>query len=116
MAYDKITKQRIEQEFDRLGVDFEAKKMMGGICFKVDDKMCVCVHEEKIMARIGKDAYDEALKIEGCEQMTFTGREMKGFVFIYPHAYESDEALSFWINKCLMYNPLAKSSKKRKSI
>jgi len=39
---------------------------------------------------------------------------MKGYVYLQPTAYESDQALEFWISKCLEFNPRAKSSKKKK--
>ncbi len=39
---------------------------------------------------------------------------MKGYLFLDFEAYESEDDLLFWVNKCLMYNPLVVASKKKK--
>jgi TfoX/Sxy family transcriptional regulator of competence genes len=114
MAYDENLADRVRTVFKRKRVAVEEKKMMGGLCYLVDDKMCVGVHEERLMARIGPDAYDKALKRKGCERMLFTGREMKGFVFVHPPGTDLDKDLESWVQLCLDFNSLAKSSKKKK--
>lgn len=120
MAYDEYTADRIRQQFKEKGIAYFEKKMMGGLCFMVDDKMCCGIHFDKkrntnlLMARIGEDAYTEAIDKEGCQPMDFTGRPMKGYVFISPEGYDLDADLDYWLNLCLAFNPLAKSSKKKK--
>lgn len=120
MAYDEFLADRIKQVFDQKGVHFHAKKMMGGLCFMVDDKMCCGTHFDKkknmdlIMARIGEDSYKEVKEKTGCLPMDFTGRPMKGYAFISPEGYDLDEDLEFWIQLCIDFNPLAKQSKKKK--
>lgn len=97
---------------------FTEKKMMGGLIFMVDGKMCVGADQDKtngedrLMARIGKEAYAEALTETGARHMNFTGTVMRGFVFIYPDGTDEDDHLAFWIDKALAFNPLAKKSKK----
>jgi hypothetical protein len=54
-------------------VDFFEKNMFGGPCFMVDNKICIGVVKEELMAHIGIDAYEEALKKLGCNKMNFTG-------------------------------------------
>ena len=46
--------------------------------------------------------------------MTFTGKAMKGYVYVEPEAMDDDEDLADWIQLCLDFNPLAKSSKRKK--
>ena len=119
MAYDEHLGDRIRQILKSKKVEFYDKKMMGGLVFMVDEKMCVAVDKDKklqqdrLMARIGADYYEEALKTEHAKAMNFTGTPMKGFVFIEPIGMEMDEDLEFWVQKCLDYNPLAKASKKK---
>jgi TfoX/Sxy family transcriptional regulator of competence genes len=113
MAYDELLADRVRAAFKSRHVPYEEKKMMGGLCYLVDDKMCIGVHEERLMARIGPDSYEKALKRKGCEKMTFTGREMKGFVFVHPPGTDLDKDLESWVQLCLDFNPLAKSSKKK---
>ena len=120
MAYDEYLADRIRQQFKEKNVPFLEKPMMGGLCYMVDDKMCCGTHFDKkknmnlLMARIGEDAYEEALKREGCLPMDFTGRPMKGYVFISPEGFDSDSDLAYWMQLCIDFNPFAKSSKKRK--
>ena len=94
-------------------VPAEEKKMMGGLCFMVDDKMCFGIVKDELMARIGPDRYEEALQKEGCKEMNFTGRAMKGYVFLEPSAVDMEDDLAYWIQLCLDFNPLAKASKKK---
>ena len=114
MAYDEYLAERIDRVLKEKGVVYEAKKMMGGLCYMVDDKMCVGVHTAQIMARINPDFYQEALQQPGCKEMNFTGRPMKGFVFVDTDGIDTDEQLEYWVQLCLDFNPLAKSSKKKK--
>ena len=113
MAYDQMLAARVQNSLEKYGLVNRTIKMMGGICFMVDDKMCVGVHQDRLMARVGPEFYPLALERPGCEKMELTKREMKGFVFVNPPGYETEEQLDMWIEKCLEYNPVAKSSKKR---
>ena len=87
---------------------------MGGLCFMVNSKMCVGVEKKRLMARIGPEAYDEALKRKGCRPMDFTGRPMRGFVFVGLEGLKTEKDLAFWLELALAYNPLAKNSAKSK--
>lgn len=119
MAYDEYQADRIRQELKDRSISFIEKKMMGGLCFMVDDKMLCGIHNDKqsgdslFMARVGPDFYEKALEMEGVELMEFTGRPLKGYVYVTPEAIDQDAELDFWMEKCLEYNPKAKSSKKR---
>ncbi len=115
MAYDEFLSERIENQLKTKGIPYEPKKMMGGICFMVDDKMCVGVVKDNLMARIDPEFYDRALQVPGARPMDFTGRQMKGFVFVEPKGTDLDSDLEYWVDRCLEFNPKAKSSKKRKN-
>ena len=60
----------------------EEKKMMGGLTFMVDEKMCVGIVKDDLMARIAPEEYEFALKKPGSRPMDFTGRPMPGFIFV----------------------------------
>ena len=119
MAYDEFLADRARLVLMQKSVAFEEKKMMGGLCFMVDEKMCFGMHIDKgtnsslLMARVGLDNYEQALTKKHCSEMNFTGRSMKGYVFISEDGFDMDEDLSYWIQLCLDFNPLAKSSKKK---
>jgi len=114
MAYNEFLADRISQFFREKSVPFEARKMMGGLCFMVDDKMCVGVVKDEVMARIDPEIYQEALTKPGCKEMNFTGRPMKGYVFLSDEAVDLEEDFQYWLQLALDFNPKAKASKKKK--
>ena len=121
MAFDAHQADRIRQIFKDKKVTTVEKKMIGGLCFMVDDKMCCGTHIDKhtnaslLMARIGEEAYRKHFDDGTCLPMDFTGRHMKGYVFITSEGIDLDDDLDHWIQLCLDFNPLAKSSKKKKN-
>ena len=114
MAYNEYLGERISSYLRNKGIAFEEKKMMGGLAFMVDEKMCVGVVNENLMARIDPEGMVDALRKKGCKPMDFTGRPMKGFVFVEPIGMDMDEELEAWVDLALDFNPRAKSSKKKK--
>lgn len=114
MAYDSLLEDRINQYLKEKASSYYSKKMMGGLCYMLDDKMLCGIVKNQLMARIGTDAYQEALKKEGCSEMNFTGRAMKGYVFVDEEAIDMDDDLEYWLDLCIQFNPEAKSSKKKK--
>lgn len=119
MAYDEFLADRARQLLKEKSIAFSEKKMMGGLCFMVDDKMCFGMHIDKgtntslLMARVGPDNYEKAMKKKHCMEMNFTGRSMRGYVFITEGGIDLDDDLNYWIQMCLDFNPMAKSSKKK---
>jgi hypothetical protein len=111
MAYDEKLAGRVRTFFKEQAVSFEEKRMMGGLCFMVDGKMCVGVEKTRLMARIDPDAYEVALGRKGCVPMDFTGRPMRGFVFVNPDGLVTRRQLDSWLGHALEFNPRAKSSK-----
>jgi TfoX/Sxy family transcriptional regulator of competence genes len=71
----------------------EEKKTFGGLCFMVNDKMCIGVEKERLMVRIDSEKYDEAMERQGCKQMDFTGKVMKGFVFVDANVLKNKKEL-----------------------
>ena len=83
MAYNEKLVKRIREALAGKR-KVEEKKMMGGLTFMVNNKMCVGISGNDLMARIDPEIYESALKRKGCREMDFTGRPMRGFVFINP--------------------------------
>ena len=111
MAYDEKLAQRVRESLPRR--DVEEKKMMGGLTFMVNGKMCVGVSKDDLMARIDPDVYESALRKKGCREMNFTGKPMKGFVFVSPKGTGNKKDLKYWLGLALDFNKRAKASKKR---
>lgn len=120
MAYDEFLADRIRQQLKEKHTHFDELKMMGGLLFKVDNKMLCGIHIDKkygdslLMARIGESVYKNELKKPECLPMDFTGRPMRGYIFVTPDGFDTDNDLSYWLDLCLDFNPLAKASKPRK--
>jgi len=126
MAFDQYLADRITQVLVDRTPNFLSKNMMGGHIFMVDDKMCCGIHIDKyygdslLMARIGEDAYETEIKKDVCLPMDFTGRPMKGYIFVVPEGFDEDEDLEYWIDLALEFlpsvkvRPKGKISKKKK--
>ena len=118
MAYDEFLADRIRQIFKEQNAPVFEKRMMGGLVFMLDDKMCCGLSfnkkkgKELLMARIGEQAFEVNKNKAGCNPMDFTGRPMKGYAFIDEDGFDLDDDLEHWVKLCLEFNPFAKSSKK----
>ena len=96
MAYDEGLAERVRNLLaDRTGV--AEKRMFGGLSFMLQGNMCCGVLQEDLLVRVGPDRHEEALARPHARPMEFTGRSMKGMVFVGPDGLESDEGLSEWV-------------------
>lgn len=120
MAYDEYLADRIRQSLKEKHTPFTKLKMMGGLCFKVDNKMLCGIHIDKkygdslLMARIGETAYETEINNKQCLPMDFTGRPMRGYIFVTPEGFDTEDDLSRYLDLCLAFNPEAKTSKPKK--
>ena len=102
MAYNEELAQRIRQTFSA-DDGFEEKKMFGGLAFMLGGNMVCGITKDDLMARIGPDAHEAALERPGARPMDFTGRPMKGIVFVGPEGYASDDDLRSWLEATLAF-------------
>lgn len=112
MAADEFLLERINTILARRKVKWAGKRMFGGFCYMVDDKMCLGNYDGGLMARVGPDAITALVERDGAEQMIHGGRPMTGFLWIDPSGYDMDTDLEFWVDHCLAFNPHAKATKK----
>lgn len=114
MATDQFLLDRMRTIMTAKKAVWKEKKMFGGDCFMVDDKMCFGTYKGGLMVRIEPEEEKKLVKRKGAEAMIHGGRPMVGYLFIQPNGYDNDKDLEFWIQKCLEFNPKAKASKKSK--
>jgi TfoX/Sxy family transcriptional regulator of competence genes len=114
MAYNEKLADRVREFISHTHTITEEKKMFGGLCFMVDEKMCVGVEKERLMVRLNPDLMEEVMEKEGCKPMDFTGKSMKGFVFVDIEALNTKKKLEYWLKLALDYNAISKASKKKK--
>lgn len=112
MAYSEKLSNRIREAIADLP-KVEERLMFGGVCYMLDGKMCVGVVNDEMMCRIGPDVYEEALEKRGCREMVFTGRPMKGYVYVSNEGMKSKKDFDYWIELCVKFNKFAKASKKK---
>ncbi len=113
MPYNEKLANRVREIIFFTHKNVEEKKMFGGLCFMVNDKMCLGVEKQRLMVRLNPAKYHEAIEKEGSKPMDFTGKIMKGYVFVDIEALNTKKKLEYWISLALEYNIVAKASKKR---
>lgn len=94
--------------------DVTEKEMFSGICFMVDHKMCICVSGDELLCRIGAEKVGAELENGNCRNMMNNGRVMKDYVYVEDTAFDNLKKLKYWVDLCLEFNPIAKSSRKKR--
>ncbi len=113
MAYNEKLADRTREIIAFTHKNVVEKRMFGGICFMVNDKMCVGVEQNRMMVRLDPAIYDEVMEKEGCKPMDFTGKVMKGYVFVDADVLNTEKKLEYWVKLALEYNKIAKAGKKK---
>jgi TfoX/Sxy family transcriptional regulator of competence genes len=113
MAYDEKLGDRIRELLEpRRGIT--ERKMFGGLAFMVNGNMFIGVADDDLMVRVGPDAHGDALERPHARPMDFTGRPMKGYVFVGPSGCRTRKALEAWTDRGLTFAlTLPKKIKKR---
>jgi TfoX/Sxy family transcriptional regulator of competence genes len=98
MAYDETLAARARTALaEQYGLS--EKHMFGGLSFLLNGNMCCGIVGDKLMVRVGPDAYDAALAKPHTREMDFTGRPLKGMVYVSPDGVRTDSALSAWVRR-----------------
>jgi TfoX/Sxy family transcriptional regulator of competence genes len=102
MAYSEELADRIRDLLADRG-DLTERKMFGGIAFMLNGNMACGVLGDELMARVGKEQGDAALAEPHTRPMDFTGRPMKGTVYVAAEGIASDEDLAGWVDAAAGY-------------
>ncbi len=98
MVFDESLAARIREVLDRTkGV--EETKMFGCICFLLDGNALVGVWKDRLIARIGPDEGQAALREPHVRAFDITGRPMRNWVAVEPEGVEDDDPLTDWIRR-----------------
>ena len=115
MAYDEKTAGRVRKLLS-VRPDVVEKKIMGGLCFMVKDRMCCSVSGKGgLLIRVGSDAHQLMLGEPHVEPMEMRGRVMTGFVRVAPEGYRTEAELKKWVKRGVDFvatMPSAPSSRK----
>ena len=102
MAYDEGLAERI-REVLQADAPVTEKKMFGGLAFLFGGYMFVGIAQDRLMARAGPAGYEQALGLPHTREMDFTGKPMRGYVYVDPPGFEEDADLEAWVRRCLRF-------------
>jgi len=98
MAYDEQLAERLRTALaGREGLS--ERRMFGGLAFMLNGNMCCGLTADALMVRVGPDRFPEALDQPHARPMDFTGRPMKGMVYVDPAGYATDDDLAAWVGR-----------------
>ena len=98
MAYDEKLADRIRNILGR-HKGITEKKMFGGLSFLLNGKMCCGVLKDMLVVRVNSKESDLLLKKPHVRPMDFTGRPMKGFLYVSMDGYKTEKQLSVWVER-----------------
>ena len=102
MAFDEDLAARIRDALDRM-TDVEEKKMFGCICFFLDGHALAGVWKDRLIARLGPDEGEAALREPHVRAFDITGRPMRNWVAVEPEGVKDDEQLHDWVQRALKF-------------
>jgi len=113
MAYNEDLGERLREKLlsDK---NIAEKRMFGGVSFLLNGKMTCGVLQDNLVVKVDPADSDAFLAEPHVRPMDFTGRPMKGFLYVAPDGYASDEMLDVWVERSLTYARTLKSKPSRK--
>lgn len=83
---------------------FSEKRMFGGLCFMIHGHMTSGITKTgDLMLRVGPEAYEACLTLPGARPMDFTGRPMKGLIYVDPDTCPDPDSLAIWLGRALSF-------------
>ena len=102
MAFDESLASRIRGALARKkGV--EEKKMFGCICFFLNGNALAGVWKDRLIARLGPDEGEAALREPHVRAFDITRRPMRNWVAVEPKGVEEDDQLKGWIDRATRF-------------
>lgn len=77
--------------------ELQEKRMFGGLAFMVNGHMCCGISGKDLMVRVGPDIYERALKRPHARKMDFTGKPLRGFIYVAPEGCRTAAQLKGWV-------------------
>jgi len=103
MAFDQMLAGRVRPLLaHREG--FAERKMFGGLAFLIRGNLCVGVWKGSLIARLGPEEGEVALREPHVGPFDVTGRAMSGWVLVGPRALADDDELADWVARSLRFN------------
>lgn len=114
MPYNEKLADRVRELIAVSEKSVEEKQIFSGLCFMVNDKMCVAIKIDSIMIRFDPAITEKIMEMDGIRPMIRTGKSMKGFAYVSDEVLTTRKQLEHWVGLALDYNKIARSSKDKK--
>ena len=114
MAYDEKLAARVRRRVVSYP-GFSERKMFGGLCFLLNGNMCCGINGGDLMLRVPPEDYEATLERPGARPMDFTGRPLRGMVYVAADALTSSRTLHRWIDQATAFVASLPAKKPRKS-
>jgi hypothetical protein len=102
VSYDETLADRIRECLSH-HKGIEERTLFGCACFLLNGNVLVGVWKDALIARVGPDAYANALLEPHVREFDITGRPMTGWVRVGPEGVEDDEQLHGWVDRALEF-------------
>lgn len=102
MAFDETLAKQVRKHFDGRR-DFVEKHMFGGVCFMIRGRMCCGIIDSSLMVRLDPDVADRVADQPHVRPMDFTGKPMRGYLFVDPEGIATPKALKSWVDRCVTH-------------
>lgn len=102
MAYDEALAARVRARLAKTRGIAE-RRMFGGLCFLVHGHICAGIVGSTLMLRVGPERYADALERPHAREMDFTGRPLKGMIYVDPPGIAGAAALGRWLDLALAF-------------
>jgi TfoX/Sxy family transcriptional regulator of competence genes len=102
MAFDEDLGARIRAVLAARD-DITERRMFGGLAFLCEGRMCCGVVGRDLMVRVVEDEMPSALREPHVRPMDFTGRPLRGFVYVAPPAIAENDHLRAWVARGLAF-------------
>jgi len=98
MAYDDKLANRIRRTFGARR-DIVERRMFGGLAFLYRGRMCCGIIGSDLMVRVADDEFAVVMRGRHTRPMDFTGRPLKGFVYVSPPGFRTTATLRTWLSR-----------------
>jgi len=102
MVYDERLAARVRESLGAYP-GLSEKPMFGGLCFLLNGHMTAGIVGSRLMLRVGPDEYPAALARPHVAEMDFTGRPLKGMIYVDPPGIAGRKALERWLLRAVEF-------------
>ena len=102
MPFDETLARRIRKVLDGRS-DLVEKHMFGGACFMIRGRMCCGIIDSSLMVRLDPDEADRVADEPHVRPMDFTGKPMRGYLFVDAEGIDSPKALKSWVDRSVAH-------------